>query len=245
VSSWPDVPAIFESLNDDTLTTVLEFVGDKSYRSFGGVNKHCKEIYLLSGMTKETFLFGYAPLSRIINEIEANWDWELIVVVGKGVVLYNRSDVLEWALEERHYGVLRGICNVAAGEGRIDILEEVWGNVIEEDRYVFEAVDSCAAEGGKLDVLKWLETKGLELDRGLYLNAISGDHLQVMKWLREKELDWNDYTFVDAAEEGNLEVLQWLHYERCPWNNYCVYERDLKPEAVEWLRSNGYSDRLI
>jgi len=130
----PDLPATFESLNDDTLTTVLEFVGDKCYRSFGGINKRCREVYLSSEMTKETFLYGYAPLSRITDKIEraiedyeraGEFDWKLRKRVGKGVVFYNRWDVLSWALQQRNKYVLNGICNIAAEEGRIDLLDEV------------------------------------------------------------------------------------------------------------------------
>jgi len=238
----PDLPARFESLNDDTLTTVLEFLGGKSYRSFGGLTKHCKEVYLNTpGMTKETFLYGYGPLTVITDKIErAIEDDNLAFVffnpdlkraVCKGVVFYNRRDVLAWALQERKKCVLGAICNVATGEGRIDILKEVWNNIDDEDakKYVFRDVDTHAAENGKLDVLKWTENKelrikvrcagkaaeeghlnilqwlqekkGLELDGNLYNWAISGDQFHIMKWLKEQEVDWGRFTFSYAVRE--------------------------------------------
>jgi len=103
--SGADLPAIFDSLNDDTLGLVLKFVGDKSYGSFGGLNKHCREVHLNTpGMRKETFLFGYAPLAVIIDRIEGEQtDWELHERVGKGVVLYNRRDVMDWAKQNQNY----------------------------------------------------------------------------------------------------------------------------------------------
>jgi len=248
----PDLPATFESLSDDPLTTILEFVGNKSYRSFGGLNKQCREIYVnTSGMAKETFLFGYAPLSVIIKNIEGveRTDWELYMRVGKGIVSYGRQDVLDWALEERNKYVLEGICKVAVVEERFDILEEVL-NKVEDDRdkrYVFLGVDHLAADHGKLNVLKWFETKGLfnieedlcaeaaagsghiqilqwlqeeqdfELIEELYLHAICGGHLNVVKWLREQACSWDEQTFIHAALEGNLEIIQWLHDEGCPF----------------------------
>eukprot|EP00594_Rhizosolenia_setigera_P004061 CAMPEP_0178952854 /NCGR_PEP_ID=MMETSP0789-20121207/8086_1 /TAXON_ID=3005 /ORGANISM="Rhizosolenia setigera, Strain CCMP 1694" /LENGTH=274 /DNA_ID=CAMNT_0020634031 /DNA_START=46 /DNA_END=867 /DNA_ORIENTATION=- len=248
---WPDVPAIFESLNDDTLTTVLEFVGGKSYRSFGGVNEHCKEIYIASGMKKETFLYGYGPLSAIQDKIEegGRFHQNLYEAVGKGVVFYNRSDVLAWALQERNNYVLREICNLASREGRIDMLEEVWDNIEDDDEeYIFRCVGSYAGRHGNLDVLEWLETKGLffnidwcaeeaashghlhiiewlieeqglRLFGGLYNSAIhGGGHLNVMTWLREQKVPWDTHTFVKAAEKGNLDILQWLHDEGCSWD---------------------------
>eukprot|EP00594_Rhizosolenia_setigera_P019316 CAMPEP_0178956388 /NCGR_PEP_ID=MMETSP0789-20121207/10218_1 /TAXON_ID=3005 /ORGANISM="Rhizosolenia setigera, Strain CCMP 1694" /LENGTH=305 /DNA_ID=CAMNT_0020638295 /DNA_START=518 /DNA_END=1433 /DNA_ORIENTATION=+ len=246
-SQWPGLPAICESLNDDTLTTILEFVGDKSYRSFGGVNKHCKEVYLnTQGMTKETFLFGYAPLSVIIDRYDDDTSVEARGALSKGVVFYNRRDVLDWALQHQMTKLLSRICSIAAGEGRIDILVEMWNYIDDDKRSIFRGLGRYAAIGGKLNVLKWIETKGLffdkdrcamvaachaqphiiqwlkeeqdfELDGELYLHAIRGGQLNVMKWLREQEVYWDEYTFTIAAEKGNLEVLQWLHDEGCPW----------------------------
>jgi len=286
-SQWPDLPAIFESLNDDTLTTVLEFVGKKSYRSFGGVNKRCKEVYLATkGMTKETFLFGYGPLSRVTDRIERveqhnHNSWKLLNAVGEGVVRYNRRDVMEWALEEKEKKIIQVICNVAACEERLDILDEVWNNFDFEDdedvrRFVYRdvRVGYTAARHGKLNVLKWLETKGLsvnkkscameaarhghlhimkwlleekdlELDEGLYFEAIAGGHLHVMKWLREKEVPWDEYTFRNAAYKANMNILQWLYDEGCTWPEYIqVFEDKVKPEVIEWLRSHGYHNRI-
>jgi len=252
-SQWPDLPARFDSLNDDTLTTVLQFVGNNSYKSFG-VNKRCKEVYLATkGMTKETFLFGYGPLSRITDRIERSDDMEndlkLQLLVGAGVVFYSRRDVVDWALEERKKYVLKGICILAVEEGRFNLLEEIFNAVEDWDEKedVFKGLGLSAAYGGKLNVLEWLKTHqldidkemcanaavhtgqiqilqwlreeaGLELDERLYIWATyDGGQLNVMKWLREQEVDWHEFTFHFAAKEGNLEVLQWLHEEGCPW----------------------------
>jgi len=292
----PDLPARFESLIDDTLTIVLEFVGKKSYRSFGGVNKHCREIYLnTKGMMKETFLYGYGPLSVIkdranerIERMEENDDF-LLYPVGKGVVLYNRRDVLAWALQERKNDVLKGICFVAAREGRFDLLNEVWENVEdwddkEEETIIFESVDFCAAIHGKLKVFKWLDGKGLKIDKywcvktaayrghlhiiqwlqeeqglelheeSLYTQALYTGQLRVMKWLREQKVDWDRWTFKFVAQEGTLDILKWLHNEGYPWPDDGVndvddvddrvHEDEIEPEALGWLRANGYVDRI-
>eukprot|EP00594_Rhizosolenia_setigera_P012311 CAMPEP_0178957400 /NCGR_PEP_ID=MMETSP0789-20121207/10888_1 /TAXON_ID=3005 /ORGANISM="Rhizosolenia setigera, Strain CCMP 1694" /LENGTH=285 /DNA_ID=CAMNT_0020639635 /DNA_START=294 /DNA_END=1151 /DNA_ORIENTATION=- len=282
-----DLPTRFESLNDDTLTTIAEFVGNKSYRAFGGLDKRCREIYLnTKGMKKETFLYGYAPLAVIIDKvnviIEGTSPYLLRYVlsaVGGGVVFYNRNDVLAWALEDQNNDVLRGICKVAAGERRFDLLNEVFNNVDdrEDKEYIFLYAGENAAYGGKLEVLKWLDTKGLnigfrcvnaaacggqlhilkwlreekslELYRELYCNAIGGGHLHVLKWLREQEVPWAEWTFKFAASEENLEILQWLHDEGCPWpepwdDDVFVHEDNTKPEILNWLRANGYGERI-
>jgi len=278
VSSRPraDLPATFESLNDDTLTTVLEFVGNKSYRSFGGLNKRCKEVYLnTSGMTKETFLYGYAPLSVITDGYDDGTSVEAREALSKGVIFYNRRDVLSWALEEENEDVLNRICFVAAREGRIDILNNVNDEDDDDIRSIFDYVDIHAARGGKLKVLKWFETKGLSIyefrcvheasrrgqlhiikwlqeEKGLelvnefYNSAIDGGQLHVMKWLREQEVDWDVCNFFYAARIGNLDILQWLQDEGCPWSEYFRLSEDkVKPEVVDWCRVNGYGNRIF
>jgi len=278
----PDLPAIFESLNDDTLTTTLEFVGNNSYRAFGGLNKRCKEVYITSGMTKETFLYGYAPLSVIQDRVERGEQTDYLlhetgqVALSKGVVFFNRSDVLEWVLGQKTI-FLREICVLAAHEERCDILNKGLDN-IEDGFYkitIFSDVDRAAARGGKLKVLKWLETKGIYIRKDwcaryaaryghlhilkwlrekkglvfggdLYENAIGGGHLHVLQWLREIEVPWDEDTFYFAVrEEGNLNILQWLHDEGCPWTEYYrVDESELKPEVIDWCRTNGYGNRI-
>jgi len=144
--------------------------------------------------------------------------------------------------------------------------------------FVFRGVDSYATYGGKLNVLKWIETKGIninildcanqaarnghlhilqwlqeekgvEFDDGeLYSEAIEYGQLNVMKWLREQEVPFYDWTFMNAAEEGNLNILKWLHDEGCPWLDYDylrVHERVLKPEVIDWLLANGYSNKIL
>eukprot|EP00594_Rhizosolenia_setigera_P019403 CAMPEP_0178958216 /NCGR_PEP_ID=MMETSP0789-20121207/11465_1 /TAXON_ID=3005 /ORGANISM="Rhizosolenia setigera, Strain CCMP 1694" /LENGTH=126 /DNA_ID=CAMNT_0020640789 /DNA_START=157 /DNA_END=537 /DNA_ORIENTATION=- len=113
-------------------------------------------------------------------------------------------------------------------------------------------VDLSAARGGKLDVMKWVESKGynindsyrcaheaacggqlhiihwlqeekgLELRGGLYLHAARGGQLHVMKWLRDQEVPWNYYTFVYAAKKET-------------WKFYSGY----KMKAVLGLRITG------
>eukprot|EP00594_Rhizosolenia_setigera_P017293 CAMPEP_0178966780 /NCGR_PEP_ID=MMETSP0789-20121207/17126_1 /TAXON_ID=3005 /ORGANISM="Rhizosolenia setigera, Strain CCMP 1694" /LENGTH=226 /DNA_ID=CAMNT_0020652111 /DNA_START=345 /DNA_END=1025 /DNA_ORIENTATION=+ len=224
-------------------------------------------------MTKETFVYGYGTLSVIKDRYDNSFS--VRVALGKGVVFYNRRDVLDWTLQRQNIYSLKGICNVAGEEGRIDLLEEVWSNVNDEDykRTIFQHVDRSAARGGKINVLKWLlnkglpiywcaggaarygqlhvlqwlkEEKGLELNGDLYRNAIQAGQLNVMKWLREQEVDWYEGNSVCEAIEGNLEILQWLHDEGCPWpEDHRVYECILKPETLEWCRTNAYGGRII
>eukprot|EP00594_Rhizosolenia_setigera_P007474 CAMPEP_0178953492 /NCGR_PEP_ID=MMETSP0789-20121207/8448_1 /TAXON_ID=3005 /ORGANISM="Rhizosolenia setigera, Strain CCMP 1694" /LENGTH=229 /DNA_ID=CAMNT_0020634755 /DNA_START=1 /DNA_END=690 /DNA_ORIENTATION=+ len=196
-------------------------------------------------MTKETFIFGYAPLSVIQERYER--DWKLREALCIGIVYFNRLDVLIWALEEQNNDLFKAICDLAGREGRLDLLDEVLSNVDKNKKeFVFLSVDKYAAGHGKLNVLKWLEEKeividngdcvlqaargghlhilkwlreekGLELYKRLYGEAIDGGQLHVMKWLREQACPWSEFTFFRAALRGSLVILQWLHNEGCPW----------------------------
>jgi len=253
-----DLPAIFESLNDDTLTTVLEFVGGKSYKSFGGTNKRCREIYLTTkGMTKETFMYGYGPLLVILDIIERTnelqkavgegvfWDYEFFESVGKGVVFYGRRDVMDWAVQEQNKYLLYGICRVAAGEGRFDLLEEVWNHIENDDEkeWVFRGGECSAAIHGKQEVLKWLETKGLSIDISDCGNkAAFHGQLHLLKWLREeKGLDLDRYLYFEAIGGGHLHVMKWLREQGCPWNKRTFYDAAKKGnlDILQWLHGEG------
>jgi len=226
-------------------------------------------------MTKETFLFGYAPLSVILDRIERfdeDDDWELHERVGKGVVLYNRRDVLEWALEEQNNEVLNGICKVAAEEGRIDLLDEVWNSFDDEDdRYdIIECLEQIAARYGKLNVLKWLEnTEFYIIEEDCANEAAENGQLHILKWLQEEiSLELYGKLYYHAILGDQLNVMKWLREKEVPFPDYTFYhaalqrnleilqwlhdegcpwpgdEEDLGPEVIDWLNANGYRDRV-
>eukprot|EP00594_Rhizosolenia_setigera_P017294 CAMPEP_0178966784 /NCGR_PEP_ID=MMETSP0789-20121207/17128_1 /TAXON_ID=3005 /ORGANISM="Rhizosolenia setigera, Strain CCMP 1694" /LENGTH=166 /DNA_ID=CAMNT_0020652115 /DNA_START=278 /DNA_END=778 /DNA_ORIENTATION=- len=156
-------------------------------------------------------------------------------------------------LEEIFNGVEDWSEKVDVFDGSADISAACYGKLsvlkwlCTKGLYIDE--ESCAglaARHAHLHINQWLrEEKGLELNGRLYAYVIQGGKIHVMKWLREQEVDWDISTFIYAAEEGNLEVLQWLHDEGCPWDRrFHADERRLKPEALDWLRVNGYGDRV-
>jgi len=88
-------------------------------------------------------------------------------------------------------------------------------------------VSNNAAEGGHLDVLKWLRSLRYEgpTDEDTYpwgevacACAACFGHLQVLQWLRVHGCEWDEETCVLAARQGHLEVLQWARENHCPWD---------------------------
>lgn len=186
---------LFETLNDDTLGLILRFVGRRLYIPFGGINKQCNETYLKSGLTKETFSCGYAPLSVILDKY-SGWDWgaghRLGNAVGKGVIQHNRSDILNWALEEQHMCMMASICKVSVEEGRIDIVKKILSKVSDNTNTnnIFGDLSRLAVRNGKLDMLKWLITNGNGFPTKdiawCTREAARGGHLHILEWLKIK-----------------------------------------------------------
>ena len=50
-------------------------------------------------------------------------------------------------------------------------------------------------------------------------SAAEGGHLEVLKWLRRERCEWDEGTCTDAATNGHLHVLTWAHENGCPWNS--------------------------
>jgi len=241
----------FESLSDDTLGLILQFVGRRSYVSFARINKRCKGIYLLSGMPKETFRFGYGTLSAITKKCErAIKDftvWKLGKAIGKGVIFHNRKDVLDWALQQQKKILLKGICDVAGNEGKIDILKEVFQSVVNEDdnECIFGDLDESAAWHGRLDLLNWINDNDIfPIDKAWCAHkAAFRGHLHVIEWLWVKGLRFSDeYLLSRAINSGHLNVLKWLREKGCPWNDYHTFMQAAKAgnlEVLQWLHDEG------
>eukprot|EP00594_Rhizosolenia_setigera_P018063 CAMPEP_0178964670 /NCGR_PEP_ID=MMETSP0789-20121207/15811_1 /TAXON_ID=3005 /ORGANISM="Rhizosolenia setigera, Strain CCMP 1694" /LENGTH=205 /DNA_ID=CAMNT_0020649481 /DNA_START=163 /DNA_END=777 /DNA_ORIENTATION=- len=200
-------------------------------------------------MTKETFLFGYAPLSVITDRYERDgrYNWILREALYKGVLFYNRKDVLEWALEERNYRVLSRICCVAAEEGRIDLLYKVWNYIddYEDDKEnIFGGVGNNATNHGQLNVLKWLESKGFYIDKyECAAGAARGGYLHIIQWLKEeKALQLHGELYFYAIDGGgHLHVMKWLREQEVDWSEeafpYAANKGNLN--ILQWLHDEG------
>jgi hypothetical protein len=76
-----------------------------------------------------------------------------------------------------------------------------------------------AAEGGHLEVLKWLHSTGYPWDSTTCSKAAYCGRLEVLRWLREHGCPWDEATCAIAALGGHLTVLQWAREHHCPWNS--------------------------
>lgn len=120
-------------MNDDTKNLILQFVGGNCYKTFASLNYHSLDIYNNSGWSKETYTYGYMPLEAIKNkviEISTTREFFCGMNLAKAILFYNRKDIFDWLLTEdgvnnkrKKKYMLRVACELAAKEGRIDLLQ--------------------------------------------------------------------------------------------------------------------------
>ena len=99
-----------------------------------------------------------------------------------------------------------------------------------------------AAERGCLGTLKSLHRRGhVTFDEDLCALAAQGGHLEVLKWLHENGYPWNEDTCELAARHGHLGVLQWARANGCPWDEgtCAAAARGGHTEALAWARKKG------
>jgi len=102
----------------------------------------------------------------------------------------------------------------------------------------------AAAYNGNLEVLKWGQSSGYELDTMLEMGDIAdvarNGHLEVVKYLRQLGISWDEETCAAAAEGGHLELLKWARLNQCPWNSWTCTNAAAggQLELLKWARVN-------
>lgn len=161
----------FETLNNDTLRSVLAFVGENSYDGFGLINKNCHKIFRSSHLPRTCY--GYAPLKLLIENSFFFHDSELFYryvdedsdeydsdtseeesdlssveqdiedfqAMAKIIVQYSRYDILGWLLSKQN-SVPGGLPGISHPD-RGDLLEK---EVIPEVPLILFAICCEAAE---------------------------------------------------------------------------------------------------
>jgi hypothetical protein len=107
-----------------------------------------------------------------------------------------------------------------------------------------DQTSSCesAANGGHLEMLKWLAGRGGHVTGICAFRAAQNGHLGVLKWLHSQNYYmWSD-AWHGAAMGGHFELLKWLKATGIPWDRH-VGTLALKrgePEILKWLVEHEY-----
>lgn len=199
-------------------------------------------------ITKETFIFGYAPLS-VIRDRYSSSKWLSSRGIVEGVVQHRRLDVLLWAIHGGNEFLLRGIVEYASEEGHVNILKDVLSGVDESMRErLFRGgiYSENAVRAGKLELLKWLNTNGLYINKHYCPQiAAKAGHLNILQWLNSNGfLEGKEKCANDAAEKGHLHILKWLNSSGLIEDKGVCAQRAAEAghiHILEWLQEVGYS----
>jgi len=102
-----------------------------------------------------------------------------------------------------------------------------------------------AIDLGKLDVLKWLLSMGLQPYPELWDRVIEKGQLDVLKWFKKRGLcPWDTNMCYEAAKHGQLHILKWLrdsneHKEICPWDKAKIFFSTGDFSIITWLLLEG------
>ena len=143
--------------------------------------------------------------------------------MGQNAAGNGHLEVMRWARENgcpTHGGE---VCARAAKNGHLHILLDLQASGV-----MFNCTASlAAAQGGQLEVLRWLRAIGCPWDVGkIYAAAVERGHVGIVALIRANQYSssiplrvdpWNPTLTAHAAEHGKLAVLQWLRAHECPW----------------------------
>lgn len=139
------------------------------------------------GFKLSTVTFSFAPLGNNIEMLE--WLYENSCPYNSHpyywAVLKNNITLLEW-FKNKNFPKSRDSCRLAANKGYLMVL--IW--LLDNEFYYDETVSLEAGRGNNLDVLKYLDQRGI--------------------------IVYNEKLFKYACEHNNLEMIMWLKSKECP-----------------------------
>jgi hypothetical protein len=152
----------------------------------------------------------------------------------------NKLELLEWIREEKKCDWNSRTINVAARQGNLEMVKYCVANECPVDEWAC----ACAAENGRLEVLKYLHEEVKEpCDATTAYRAASNGHLHILEYLVERKYDQFDVDACrGAAMEGQLDCLKYLRETaKAPWDLMAVYFAYMNnhPECVQYLLDNN------
>ena len=226
-----DVPDLFEA-------EVLSKLDVKDHFRLAQVNKACRDVVYKLGPVE---FMRSCDVSDEVDRLRS----------GRQVAwMEGRLDVLKWLWKHDlpllccRDDIYRDLY-FAGLHGYKHVLD--WYFTLPRDGRVVQALDCLAgacngtAQGGKLELLKYLGQKGSIFSANMCAVAAGKGQLHVVKWLRENGCPWDDSTPRIAAFHGHLSTLKWAHENGCPWDTATCASAALggKLEILMWLRAHG------
>ena len=102
----------------------------------------------------------------------------------------------------------------------------------------------AAANGGYIELLKWVLSSGCKLDKTIFEGAIRHGKIEIVIWLNKqhsKMCNTEPRLNNAAIKSGNLELVKLLRKWNYPWSDTVVREACIlgKYDIVQWLYDNN------
>jgi hypothetical protein len=205
------LPPLLRALGGDLLRHVVKFVDDadlpclrltcKALRDHSSKPEmKCRLDFM---RMRALVAFAWASMPGFVRDLPSM----LVLAASVGCV-----GVLAELVDKRQCPLTAGVCEAAAGKGRLDAL--VWLH----SRGCPWDIETCwrAALGGNLEVLSYAHEHGCPWDSDTCMIAAVRGHLEVLRYAHEHGIPWHVGTCYIAAEGGHLEVLRYAHEHGYP-----------------------------
>jgi hypothetical protein len=126
----------------------------------------------------------------------------------------------------------------AAKFGYVHVLDYIYRESDQVDDFLLAE----AARHGHEGAVQWLFEHNAPYDaESICGDAAESGDIQLVKFINSKGGEINEITIRDAAWRGHLAVCQYLHSEQCPWNAAAVVWAGSEghTEVVKWLVEHG------
>lgn len=107
-----------------------------------------------------------------------------------------------------------GVYEAAALQGHVHVLE--WLPAFKDDAFL----SVCAAHGGHLPVLRWLESRQRKVSQYAFFPAVTSGHAHVVKWMLARGFHWDTHDLDMAYDNEYWDMVAHMraHPElRRPW----------------------------
>ena len=237
-----DVPDLFEA-------EVLSKLDVKDHFRLAQVNKACRDVVYKLGPVE---FMRSCDVSDEVDRLRSGrqvacvegrldvlkWLWK-----DNGpyhlLALLSTADFCGWIQTDIYYAGLHGHRHVL--DWYLGFPRDGFDRRVVQTLDYFEGACNGAAQGGKLELLKYLGQKGSVFSATTCAVAARTGQLHVVKWLRENGCPWDDSTPRIAAFHGHLSTLKWAHENGCPCDTATCASAALggKLEILMWLRAHG------
>jgi hypothetical protein len=150
-------------------------------------------------------------------------------------------EMLEWLY--KHNTPISGYpCSLAARYGKLDAI--IW-SYNHGARFTESWLPTAfAAQGGYLEVLKWLHEHNCPWCYETCSRAAFNGHLNVIIYAHENGCNWNYETYCSAIKGNHLHILQYAKEKNCPWHDI-AFKTALEQsnlETIKWILDNKLVD---